>query len=79
MGNQFFEHHPKVLKNLVDSDTLRRLYYILEGGPKSMSSFLEEWEQELTLKQIRTKIEKLVGPVLKKSGKGRGTTYTLVN
>lgn len=79
MGNQFFEHHPKVLKNLVDSDTLRRLYYILEDGPKSMSSFLEEWKQELTIKQIRTKIEKLVGTVLMKNGKGRGTTYTLVN
>ena len=44
-----------------------------------MSSFIEEWEQELTVKQIRTKIEKLVGTVLMKSGKGRGTTYTLVN
>lgn len=79
MGNIFFEHHPKVKKGLVDSDTMRRLYYLLENGPKSMGIFLEEWKGELTIKQIRNKIEKLVGTILLQAGRGRGTTYTLVN
>lgn len=52
---------------------------MLEDGPKSMSSFIDEWEGELTLKQVRTKIEKLIGTVLMKQGSGRGTTYQLVN
>lgn len=79
MGNPYFEHSSFVLKGYTDSDTLRRLHYILDDGPKSMSSFLSEWSGELTVKQIRTKIEKLVGTVLSKSGVGRGTTYTFVN
>lgn len=79
MGNSYFEQSPFVLKGLVDADTLRRLYYILEDGPKSMSSFVDEWEGELTLKQVRTKIEKLIGVVLMKQGSGRGTTYQFVN
>ena len=62
----------------MDSDTLRRLYYILEDGPKSMSSFIDEWSGELTIKQVRTKIEKLVGTVLSRRGTGRGTTYSLI-
>ena len=44
-----------------------------------MSSFVDEWSGELTVKQIRAKIEKLVGNVLSKAGKGRGTTYSLIN
>lgn len=79
MGNPYFEQSPFVLKGLVDADTLRRLHYILEDGPKSMSSFVNEWEGELTVKQIRTKIEKLIGSVLMKQGSGRGTTYQFVN
>jgi len=79
MGNPYFEHSPFVLKGFVDADTLRRLHYILEDGPKSMSSFVNEWEGELTVKQIRTKIEKLIGSVLMKQGSGRGTTYQFVN
>lgn len=79
MGNAYFEQSPLVLKGLVDADTLRRLYYILEDGPKSMSSFVDEWAGELTTKQVRTKIEKLIGTVLTKHGTGRGTTYQLVN
>lgn len=79
MGNSYFEQSPFVLKGIVDAETLRRLYYILEDGPKSMSSFVDEWEGELTLKQIRTKIEKLIGTVLMKHGSGRGTTYQFVN
>lgn len=78
MGNSYFEYNPSVVKGLVDSDTFRRLYYILEDGPKSMSSFINEWKDELTIKQVRTKIEKLVGTVLSKSGTGRGTTYSLI-
>lgn len=79
MGNSYFEQSPFVLKGLVDADTLRRLYYILEDGPKSMSSFVDEWEGVLTLKQVRTKIEKLIGTVLMKQGSGRGTTYQFIN
>lgn len=79
MGNLYFEHSHFVIKGLVDADTLRRLHYILEDGPKSMSYFVNEWKGELTLKQIRTKIEKLIGSVLIKQGSGRGTTYQLVN
>lgn len=79
MGNPYFEYSPFVLKGHIDSDTLRRLHYILADGPKSMSSFVSEWNGELTVKQVRTKIEKLVGTVLSKSGIGRGTTYTFVN
>ena len=78
MGNSYFEYNPLVVKGLVDSDTFRRLYYILEDGPKSMSSFINEWKDELTIKQVRTKIEKLVGTVLSRSGTGRGTTYSFV-
>lgn len=78
MGNSYFEYNPSVVKGLVDSDTFRRRYYILEDGPKSMSSFINEWKDELTIKQVRTKIEKLVGTVLSKSGTGRGTTYSLI-
>lgn len=78
MGNLYFEHNPLVAKGYVDADTLRRLYYVLEDGPKSMASFVEEWNQELTLKQIRNKIEKLIGPVISKTGVGRGTVYALV-
>lgn len=77
MGNPYFEFNPFVLKGLVDADTLRRLYYILESGPKSMAYFIEEWKDELTVKQIRTKIDKLVGSVLSKTGVGRGTVYSL--
>ena len=79
MGNSYFEQNLFVQKRLIDADTLRRLYYILEDGPKSMSAFITEWENELTIKQVRTKIEKLVGSVLSKSGKGRGTIYKFVN
>ncbi len=79
MGNPYFEYSPFVLKGHIDSDTLRRLHYILADGPKSMSSFISEWNGELTVKQVRTKIEKLVGTVLSKSGIGRGTTYAFVN
>lgn len=79
MGNSYFEQNIFVLKRLIDADSLRRLYYILEDGPKSMSAFITEWEKELTIKQVRTKIEKLVGSVLSKSGKGRGTTYKFIN
>lgn len=79
MGNSYFEQSPFVIKGLIDAETLRRLYYILEDGPKSMSAFVDEWEGELTLKQIRNKIEKLIGVVLMKQGTGRGTTYKFVN
>lgn len=79
MGNLYFEHNPFVLRGLVDADTMRRLYYVLEDGPKSMSSFVDEWNGELTLKQVRTKIEKLTDTVLLKLGKNRGTTYQFVN
>ncbi len=78
MGNAYFECHPFVLRGYVDADTMRRLNYILEDGPKSMSSFVSEWAGELTLKQVRAKIEKLVGSVLIVKGKGRATTYDLV-
>lgn len=61
MGNSYFEQSHFVLKGFIDADTLRRLYYILEDGPKSMSSFISEWNGELTIKQVRTKIEKLCG------------------
>lgn len=79
MGIPYFENSPFVIKGYIDADTLRRLYYILENGPKSMYSFISEWGEELTVKQIRTKIEKLVGTVISKSGVGRGTTYSLIN
>ena len=79
MGNSYFEQNLLVQKGLIDADTLGRLYYLLEDGPKSMSAFIIEWENELTIKQVRTKIEKLVGSVLSKSGKGRGTIYKFVN
>lgn len=79
MGDIYFEKHPLVENGSVDSNTCRRLYYLFEDGPKSMSSFQQEWEGELTQKQIRTKIERLVGKVLAKAGKNRGTTYDFVN
>ena len=79
MGDIYFEKHPLVENGSVDSNTCRRLFYLFEDGPKSMSSFQQEWEGELTQKQIRTKIEGLVGKALSKSGKNRGTTYCLVN
>lgn len=79
MGDIYFEKHPLVENRSVDSNTCRRLFYLFEDGPKSMSSFQQEWEGELTQKQIRTKIEGLVGKVLTKTGKNRGTTYCLVN
>ena len=78
MGNGYFAHSPAVVANAVDADTYRRLYYLLEDEPKSMSSFLEVWRAELTVKQIRTKIENLVGTVLSRSGNGRGTKYSLL-
>ena len=79
MSDIYFEKHPLVENGSVDSNTCRRLFYLFEDGPKSMSSFQQEWEGELTQKQIRTKIEGLVGKALSKSGKNRGTTYCLVN
>lgn len=79
MGDIYFEKHPLVENRSVDSNTCRRLFYLFEDGSKSMSSFQQEWEGELTQKQIRTKIEGLVGKVLSKTGKNRGTTYCLVN
>ena len=79
MGDIYFEKHSLVENGSVDSNTCRRLFYLFEDGPKSMSSFQQEWEGELTQKQIRTKIEGLVGKVLSKTGKNRGTTYCLVN
>lgn len=78
MGDIYFEKHPLVENGSVDSNTCRRLFYLFEDGPKSMSSFQQEWESELTQKQIRTKIEGLVGEVLSKTGKNRGTTYNFV-
>lgn len=79
MGDIYFEKHPLVENGCVDSNTCRRLYYLFEDGPKSMSSFQQEWDGELSQKQIRTKIEGLVGKVLSKTGRNRGTTYTFVN
>ncbi len=79
MGDIYFGKHPLVENGSVDSNTCRRLFYLFEDGPKSMSSFQLEWEGELTQKQIRTKIEGLVGKVLSKTGKNRGTTYKFVN
>ena len=79
MGDIYFEKYSLVENGSVDSNTCRRLFYLFEDGPKSMSSFQQEWEVELTQKQIRTKIEGLVGKVLSKTGKNRGTTYCLVN
>lgn len=77
MGNPYVEHSPLVLKGYIDSDTLRRLHYILADGPKSMSSFISEWDGELTTKQVRTKIEKLIGTVFPKSGIGNLTNMVL--
>ena len=79
MGNGYFEYHRFVIGKQVDADTMRRLYYVLESGSKSMSAFQSEWAGELTIKQIRTKIENLVGSVLSRKGNGRGTIYSLVN
>lgn len=79
MSDMYFEHHPLVAKGNVDANTCRRLSYLLEDGPKSMSAFQDEWAGELTPKQIRNKIENLVGGVLTRSGKGRGTTYNFIN
>ncbi|MCM1296584.1 MAG: putative DNA binding domain-containing protein [Muribaculaceae bacterium] len=79
MGDIYFEKHPLVENGSVDSNTCRRLYYLLEDGPKAMSSFQQEWGGELTQKQIRTKIEGLVGNILSKTGKNRGTLYSFVN
>ncbi|MDE5800566.1 MAG: putative DNA binding domain-containing protein [Paramuribaculum sp.] len=79
MGNDYFRFHRLVMGGHVDANTMRRLYYILAKGPKSMSAFMREWEGELTIKQIRSKIEKLVGTVLIRDGRGKGTTYRLVN
>lgn len=78
MGNGYFEYNTFVLRGHVDADTMRRLYYLLENGPKSMSSFVHAWENELTIKQVRTRIEKLVGSVLSKTGRGRGTLYDFI-
>ena len=78
MGNGYFEYNTFVLRGHVDADTMRRLYYLLENGPKSMSSFVHTWENELTIKQVRTKIDKLVGLVLSKTGRGRGTLYDFI-
>lgn len=78
MGDIYFEKHPLVEKGSVDSNTCRRLYYLFEDGPKAMSAFQAEWSGELTKKQIRTKIESLVGTVLSKNGKNRGTEYDFV-
>lgn len=79
MGDIYFEKHPLVENGSVDSNTCRRLHYLFEDGPKSMSSFQQEWDGELSQKQIRTKIEGLVGKALSKTGRNRGTTYTFVN
>ncbi|MCM1140386.1 MAG: putative DNA binding domain-containing protein [Muribaculum sp.] len=79
MGDIYFEKHPLVENGSVDSNTCRRLYYLLEDKPKAMSSFQQEWGGELTQKQIRTKIEGLVGNILSKTGKNRGTLYSFVN
>ena len=79
MGNGYFEYHPLVLSNHVDAETARRLYYLLETGPKAISAFQNEWKGEYTPKQIRTRVENLVGSALIRNGKGRGTTYCLVN
>lgn len=78
MGDIYFEWHPLVENGSVDSNTCRRLYYLFKDGPKAMSAFQQEWSGELTQKQIRTKIEGLVGKVLAKTGKNRGTTYDFV-
>lgn len=79
MGDRYFDSYSLVANGEVDANTLRRLYYLLIDGPKPISTFQKEWEEELSQKQIRTKIEKLLGKVLSKSGKGRGTVYSFVN
>lgn len=78
MSDIYFEKHPFVENGSVDSNTCRRLYYLLEDGSKSMSAFQQEWGAELSQKQIRTKVEGLVGKVLSKTGKNRGTMYDFV-
>ncbi len=79
MGEEYFLDVPAVVSGIIKAETYKRLYYILEDGPKQMSAFLSEWEGEFTVKQIRNMIENLIGPVLVKNGRGKATSYSLVN
>lgn len=79
MGDNYFMDFQAVISGKTNAETMRRLFYILESGPKQMSAFLSEWEKELSVKQIRNMIENLIGTVLMKRGRGKGTTYEFVN